>query len=62
MTTAINPAVAWLHATFETRRRKAFDHAFGHSGPMFTLKSAMDPGEPMHIRPADYHDPQRWWL
>ena len=62
MTTIINPAIAWLHATFETRRQKAFDHAFGNRGPMFTLKSAMDPGEPMHIRPGDYHDPQRWWL
>ena len=62
MTTVINPAIAWLHATFETRRRKAFDHASATRGPMFTLKSAMDPGEPMRIRPGDYQDPQRWWL
>jgi hypothetical protein len=61
MTTVISPAVAWLHATFETRRRKAVDRDF-RIGPMITLKSAMDPGEPMHIRPGDYHDPQRWWL
>ena len=44
MTTVINPAVAWLHATFEARRRKAFDHAFRNRGPMFTL-SGSGPGE-----------------
>jgi hypothetical protein len=62
MTIAISPAVAWLHATFEARSREAFDHASATKGPMFTLKSDMDPGEPMHIQPRDYHDPQRWWL
>jgi hypothetical protein len=36
------PALEWLDATFDTRRRKAFDHAFRNRGPMFTLKSAMD--------------------
>jgi hypothetical protein len=62
MTTVTDPALEWLHATFEIRRRKAFDHAFRNRGPIFTLKSDMDPGEPMNIRQADYADPDRWWL
>ena len=33
------PALDWLDATFDARRRKAFDHAFRNRGPMFTLKS-----------------------
>ena len=61
MTTAINSAVDWLQATFEASRRKAVDRDF-RIGPMITLKSDMDTGEPRHVRPADYHDPQRWWL
>ena len=42
--------------------RKAFDHAFRNRGPMFTLKSDMDAGPPMHVCPGDYDDPLRWWL
>jgi len=57
-----HPAIAWLNATFGTRCREAFDHGFRTRGPMFTLKSDMDPGQPMHVRPADYDDPLRWWL
>lgn len=33
-----------------------------HVQPIFTLKSAMDPGEPMRVTASDYHDPARWWL
>ena len=56
------PALEWLDATFDTRRRKAFDHAFRNRGPMFTLKSAMDSGQAMRVGAADYDDPLRWWL
>jgi hypothetical protein len=54
------PALDWLYATFDARRRKAVDHDF-RIGPMITLKSGMDPGQPMHIRPGDYDDPLWWW-
>ena len=30
--------------------------------PLFTLKSAQDPGEPMRVAVPDYQDPDRWWL
>ncbi len=30
--------------------------------PMFALKSVMDAGTAMHVTPADYSDPGRWWL
>jgi hypothetical protein len=56
------PALEWLDATFDTRRREEFDHAFRNRGPMITLKSDMDPGQPMHVRPGYYSDPLRWWL
>jgi hypothetical protein len=56
------PAFEWLDATFAARRRKAFDHAFRNRGPMIALKSDMDAGPPMHVCPADYDDPLRWWL
>jgi hypothetical protein len=56
------PALAWLDATFDTRRRKAFDHAFRNRGPMITFKSVMDAGPPMHVCSGDYDDPLRWWL
>ena len=56
------PALDWLDATFYTRRRKAFDHAFRNRGPIFTLKSDMDAGPPMHVCRGDYDDPLRWWL
>jgi hypothetical protein len=55
-------ALEWLDVTFDARRCEAFDHAFRNRGPMITLKSDMDAGEPMHVRPGDYHDPLRWWL
>jgi hypothetical protein len=51
----------WLDATFDARRRKAVDRDF-RIGPMFTLKSAMDSGQTMHVCPGDYDDPLRWWL
>ena len=51
----------WLDATFDTRRRKAIDRDF-RIGPIFTLKSAMDSGQTMHVCPGDYDDPLRWWL
>ena len=38
------PALEWLDVTFDTRRRKAFDHAFRNRGPMITFKSVMDAG------------------
>ncbi len=60
MTTA--SALEWLDATFDVRRRKAFDHAFRNRGPMITLKSEMDVGPPMHVQLGDYNDPLRWWL
>ena len=60
MTTAT--ALEWLDATFNARRRKAFDHAFRNRGPMITFKSAMDAGPSMHVCPGDYDDPLRWWL
>ena len=41
----------WLDATFDARRRKAVDRDF-RIGPMFTLKSAMDSGQTMHVCPA----------
>jgi hypothetical protein len=56
------PAIEWLKATFDIRYRKAFDHAVRNVGPMIRLKSDMDAGEPMRVRPEDYRDPQRWWL
>ena len=59
MTTA--PALTWLDATFDTRRRTAVDRDF-RIGPMFTLKSAMDAGPSMRVCPGDYDDPLRWWL
>jgi hypothetical protein len=52
----------WLEATFDARRRKAFDHAFRNRGPMFTFKSAMDAGPAMRVCSSDYDDPLRWWL
>jgi hypothetical protein len=55
------PALTWLDATFDTRRRKAVDRDF-RIGPIFTLKSAMDAGQAMHVCPGDYADPRRWWL
>lgn len=30
--------------------------------PMFTIKPDMDSGAEMSVRPADYKDPERWWL
>jgi hypothetical protein len=60
MTTA--PALDWLDATFYTRRRKAFDHAFRNQGLMITFKSVMDAGPSMHVCSGDYDDPLRWWL
>ena len=30
--------------------------------PMIEFLSVMDAGEPMSVTPADYHDPERWWL
>ena len=55
------PALEWLDATFDARRRKAVDRDF-RIGPIFTLKSVHDPGEPMEVRLSDYQDPVRWWL
>jgi hypothetical protein len=60
MNTAI-PAIEWLRVTFDDRRRKAVDRDF-RIGPIFTLKSVHDPGEPMKVRLSDYQDPLRWWL
>jgi hypothetical protein len=57
----IIPAIEWLDATFDARRRKAVDHDF-RIGPMITVKSGLDAGRPMHVWPEDYHDPLRWWL
>ena len=59
MTTA--PALEWLEATFDARRRKAVDRDF-RIGPIFTLKSAMDSGQAMRVQAADYDDPLRRWL
>ena len=56
------PALEWLNITFDTRRRKAFDHAFRNRGPMITFKSVMDAGPSMHVCSGDYDDPLRWWL
>jgi hypothetical protein len=55
------PALEWLGATFDVRRRKAVDRDF-RIGPMFTLKSVMDSGQAMHVCTADYDDPESWWL
>ena len=56
-----SPAIEWLRVTFDDRRRKAVDRDF-RIGPVFTLKSVHDPGEPMKVRLSDYQDPLRWWL
>ena len=56
-----NPAIEWLRVTLDTRRRKGFDRDF-RIGPIFTLKSFYDSGEPMTVQPCDYQDPLRWWL
>ena len=56
-----SPAVEWLDATFDVRRRKAVDRDF-RIGPIFTLKSAMDSGQAMRVCATDYDDPLRWWL
>jgi hypothetical protein len=59
MTTA--SPLEWLDVTFDIRRRKAVDRDF-RIGPMFTLKSVMDPGQAMRVCTADYDDPESWWL
>ncbi len=51
----------WLDATFDARRRKAVDRDF-RIGPVFTLKSVHDSGEPMKVQSSDYQDSVRWWL
>jgi hypothetical protein len=56
-----SPAIEWLRVTFDDRRRKAVDRDF-RIGPIFTLKSVHDPGEPMKVRLSDYQDSLRWWL
>jgi hypothetical protein len=56
-----SPAIEWLRVTFDDRRRKAVDRDF-RIGPIFTLKSVHDSGEPMKVRLSDYQDPLRWWL
>ncbi len=56
-----SPAIEWLRVMFDDRRRKAVDRDF-RIGPIFTLKSVHDPGEPMKVRLSDYQDPLWWWL
>jgi hypothetical protein len=61
MTSRPTPA-DWLLAQYDsTDIDELFDIRPPHVQPMFTLKSASDPGDPMRIQPSDYHDPGRWW-
>ena len=67
------PALEWLGTQFEhviQRHVDDFRYAPGHRKwhgpehvrPMIELLSVMDAGTPMRTVPADYHDPERWWL
>ena len=51
------PALEWLgrHLRRPAAARPS-THAF-RIRPMFTLKSALDAGQPMHVCPGDYDDP-----
>ena len=67
------PALDWLDAHFErATERHAGDYRYApghrkwhgpeHVRPMIELLSVMDAGPSMRVIPADYHDPERWWL
>ena len=43
------PALEWLDATFDTRRRKAFDHAFRNRARCSPSKAPWTPGPSMHV-------------
>lgn len=66
-------AAEWLLAEFDTAdpadlSADRYDYDTDHYWrpvyvqPMFTLKSATDPGTKMQVNQADYNDPMRWWL
>jgi hypothetical protein len=55
------PAIEWLQAMFEFDRGNP-GLLPSPTGPMIQLKSDMDAGQAMRVRPEDYHDPQRRWL
>jgi hypothetical protein len=67
------PALQWLDAHFEQiaeLHTGDFRYAPGHRKwrgpehvrPMIELLSVMDAGPAMRVIPADYDDPERWWL
>jgi hypothetical protein len=72
MTTS--PATEWLEADFD-KTMKRFRRDFGGTAPsspkwrgpsflrpMIQFRSLLDGGKSMRVSPADYADPERWWL
>jgi len=57
-----SPAIAWLWATFDKRRRYHMNQEAQNRAWMITLKSDMDAGPAAHTLRSDYDDPLRWWL
>ena len=55
-------ALEWLDATFDTRRRKAFDRDFRNRARCSRSKASWTPVQSMHVCSGDYDDPLRWWL
>jgi hypothetical protein len=62
--TGINPAAAaWLTAEYDATADDDQTVPGVTIQPFLKLKSDMNSGaEAMRARPADYHDPMRWWL
>ncbi len=62
MTSPVTPA-DWLLAEYDATDTEELTERLRPVPrlPIFTLKSVMDPGDPMRVRPSDYHDPDRRW-
>jgi hypothetical protein len=67
------PAIDWLNADFEDGlqryqrklRHGALDRQWRGPAavkPMIALRSELDRCPSMRVTPADYADPDRWWL
>jgi len=67
------PAIDWLNADFEDGlqryqrklRHGALDRQWRGPAavkPMIQLRSELDRCPSMRVTPADYADPDRWWL
>ena len=67
------PAIEWLHADFEQGLQR-YQRKLRHGAldrewhgplavrPMIQLRSELDRCTSMRVTPADYRDPDRWWL